>query len=429
MKLAGHVACGVAGIAAVVSVASADVPDAPPASAAPAAAPPSAPGATPSPAPVPPPEPGWFKLPAGATELRISGYAKLDAIYDLRAPQGYINDVPEIPLAGTAEATRRGNASLHARESRLVIESRTHAGGAELKSLLDADFFTADGAETQVNSTRLRLRRYYGTYGRWLAGQNWSTFMDLDAIPDTEDYEGPSGQIFIRQAQLRWTLPLGARSQLAVAIENPAGDLQPVAGVANASPRNRWPDATSRFTTAGAWGHLSLSGLVRELRSDDGAGHVGAAWGYALGIAGSFAIGPDRVLYELNGGRGIGRYVLDLGGYGARWNGEDRVTPIPAWGGFAAYQHQWARALRSTIVYSETRVYGEAATDAALSVMTVPPANRRTQSLHANLFWDVADQLEVGIEYSRGRRETVNGNSGVSERIQLGIRFYLAPRH
>jgi hypothetical protein len=170
---------------------------------------------------------------------------------------------------------------------------------------------------------------------------------------------------------------------------------------------------------------VSLSGLVRELRTDDGAGHAAAALGYALGVAGSFSIGADRALYELNGGRGIGRYVIDLGGYGARWSGEDRVAPIPAWGGFAAYQHQWIRALRSTIVYSETRVYG----DAARSSMTVPPANRRTQSLHVNLFWDVEDQLEIGIEYSRGRREAADGDSGVAERIQLGIRFYLSPRH
>ena len=138
-----------------------------------------------------------------------------------------------------------------------------------------------------------------------------------------------------------------------------------------------------------------------------------------------FAIGPDRVLYELNGGRGIGRYVIDLGGYGARWNGAGRVTPIPAWGGFAAYRHRWARALRSTLVYSEARVHG----DAARASMTTPPANRRTQSLHVNLFWDVEDQLEVGIEYSRGRREAVDGNSGVAERIQLGIRLYISPRH
>jgi hypothetical protein len=214
-------------------------------------------------------------------------------------------------------------------------------------------------------------------------------------------------------------------SQLVVAIENPAGDFREAAAVASAVPRSRWPDLTGRFTLSGGWGHVSVSGLVRELRSDDGVGHADAAIGYAAGLAGSLRIAGDRVLYELNGGRGIGRYVLDLAGYGARWNGIDRVTTIPAWGGFAAYRRRWTHAAHSTIVYSETRVYGEPALPASTSA---PAANRRTRSLHLNLFWDVSAQAEVGLEYSRARRETVDGATGVADRIQLGIRFYLVPR-
>jgi DcaP outer membrane protein len=370
-------------------------------------------------------EPGWFPLPAGATELRLSGYAKLDAIYDLGAAQGYYIDVPNIPLAGTAEAARRGAASLHARESRLVLESRTRSGATELATFLEADFLTADGGETQTNSTRLRLRRYYGRYGALLAGQTWSAFMDLDAIPDTVDHEGPSGQIFIRQPQLRVTLPLASRAQLVVALENPSADFREVSGIATASPRHRAPDLTGRFTIAGSWGHLSLSGLVRELHTDDGAGNAAAALGYAAGIAGSIALGDDRVLYELNGGRGLGRYVLDLAGHGARWNGADQVTPIAAWGGFAAYKRQWTRTLRSTVVYSEARIHDDDAPAPLGMSMGILATNRRTQSLHVNMFWDLTDQVEIGVEYSR---ETVEHASGVAERLQLGIRFYLAPR-
>jgi hypothetical protein len=378
---------------------------------------------------VPAPAPGWIQLPVRATELRISGYAKLDANYDLRAAQGYYMDVPHIPLRGTAAARLRGTTTLHVRESRLVVQTRTRTAAAEVGSFLEADFLTDEGSETQTNSTHLRLRRYYGTYGSLLAGQTWSAFMDLDAIPDTVDHEGPSGQIFIRQPQLRWTVPIGARGALVLALENPSSDLEDVPGGSSASPQHRWPDLTSRLTIAGGWGHVSLSGLARELRSDDGAGHAGAALGYGVGVAGSFVFADDRLSYELNGGRGIGRYVLDLAGYGARWDGEGQVTPIPAWGGFGAYQHHWARAVRSTIVYSETRVYDGPTADPAVVPSLVPPANRRTQSLHLNLFWDVADQIEVGIEYSRGRRETTDGGSGVAERLQLGIRFYLVPRH
>ncbi len=376
---------------------------------------------------VPPGERGWIGLPYLSTELRFGGYAKLDAIYDIGPAQGYYNYVPGIPLEDTAAAERQGQTKLHARESRIVMETRTPEalGSLSASTLLEADFLTDDGSETQTNSTRLRLRRYYGVLGRMLAGQHWSNFMDLDAIPETVDDAGPSGQIFIRQPQLRYSHPLGSDSQCAVSAENGSSDLVVTDEAEPAPPLQRLPDFIGRCATAWAWGHISSSALVREFRIDDGGDRSSASFGYGFGLSGSIRIRRDRLLYEFNGGHGIGRYIIDLAGYGARVNGEGDVEPLLEAGGFLAYEHWWSDAIRSTLLVSRTRLFS--CTSSAASCGGPSGLNRMTQSIHANVYWDVTSTVEVGLEYSRGSRETLGGASGHSDRLQLGITFYLRP--
>lgn len=374
---------------------------------------------------VPPAERGWIGLPHLPTELRFGGYGKLDVIYDIGAAGGYYNYVPGIPLEGTAAAERQGQTRMHARESRIVMETRTPGalGTTTASTVLEADFLTEDGSETQTNSTRLRLRRYYGVLGRLLAGQHWSNFMDLDAIPESVDDAGPSGQIFIRQPQLRYSHPLGADSLCAVSVENGSNDIVTTEEPDPPAPLQRLPDFIGRCTTAWDWGHISSSALLREFRIDDGAARSDSSFGYGLGLAGSLRLRKDRILFQLNGGHGIGRYIIDLAGYGARLGSDQELQPLLVAGGFLAYEHWWTDAIRSTVLVSRTRLFS--CTSGAVSCGGPSGLNRMTESLHANVYWDVTSTVEIGLEYSRGRRETLGGASGHTDRLQLGITFYL----
>ena len=375
---------------------------------------------------VPPGERGWIRLPYLPTDLRFGGYAKLDVLHDIGPAQGLYNYVPGIPLDDTAPAERRGQTKLHARESRIVMETRTPEafGSVTAATLLEADFLTDEGSETQTNSARLRLRRYFGVLGRVLAGQHWSNFMDLEVIPETVDDAGPSGQIFIRQPQLRYTHPLGDGSECAVSVENGSADIV-VADESDPSPLQRLPDFIGRCMTSWAWGHISSSALLREFRIDDGGSRSSASFGYGFGLSGSLRLRRDRILYELNGGHGIGRYIIDLAGYGARLDGEGGVEPLLEAGGFVAYEHWWSHAVRSTVLVSRTKLFS--CTSGAVSCGGPSGLNRMTQSIHANVYWDVTSTVEIGLEYSRGSRETLGGDSGHSDRVQLGITFYLRP--
>jgi hypothetical protein len=358
-----------------------------------------------------------FKLPGVNTIVRFGGFAKLDVIYDFDSPQGDLIFVPGVPLEGSDEANRRGQMLLHARESRFALETRTASPHGEVKTYLEMDFFLTEGGELVSNSYRPRLRHLYGSVGPLLAGQTWSTFMDLPSLPENEDHEGPSGQNLLRQGLVRYTLELGSSNVLAFAIENPQSEFVERDG-STQNALDRWPDLVARWTTSHGWGHLSLRGVVREIRRNDGTGNVDAAAGYGFGIAGAFKpFGKDLIIYQFAGGNGIGRYILDVAGQAASFDDEN-LDLQASWGGFAGYQHWWTDTIRSTAVYSRTRIRN--------NTSVVPGnTNKETQSLHVNVFWNLTRQAEFGLEYIYGRRDTEDGSTGDFNRLQAGFRFSL----
>ena len=69
-------------------------------------------------------------------------------------------------------------------------------------------------------SSRLRhafVKWDYSENSSIMAGQSWSTFFNVGALPDVLDFVGPAGTIFVRQPQVRWTM-----GGLQLAVENPA---------------------------------------------------------------------------------------------------------------------------------------------------------------------------------------------------------------
>ena len=140
---------------------------------------------------------------AGGTTYTINGYVQLDAIQDMRGDQGRTVDMTSLPLRGSAAAKRKNTTTFSVRNSRLNFQTATPVEDATVKTRIEFDFFTSEGSETFSNSARPRLRHAYGQVGNWLAGQTWSTFMDVNSLPETLEFTGPSGQVFIRQPMLR----------------------------------------------------------------------------------------------------------------------------------------------------------------------------------------------------------------------------------
>lgn len=361
--------------------------------------------------------PGSFKLPGSDTSVKLSGYAQLDAIYDIKGDQGRGISLADVPLNGSAGAKRKGTTTFSARTSRVNFETQTNTSGGPLKTRIEFDFFTSEGTETYTNGARPRLRHAYGSYGGWLAGQTWSNFMDVDSIPDTLEFIGPTGQVFIRQPQIRYTMATGQNSTLAVAIENPQSDSRDAGG--DVTPLDRGPDITGRWTLTGNWGHFSVRGLLRDLRVDDGSGDNKAnRFGWGIGVAGSIKLGAsDTILYQLSGGEGIGRYIQDANSAAAYDAATATLRAQKSIGGFIGLQHFWADAIRSNLVYGQTHNDNDA------GFGPIAGLNQSTRQVHANLMWSPIKQMDVGVEYIWGERKTEDGQKGDLNRIQTSLKY------
>lgn len=376
--------------------------------------------------------PGSFKLPGSNTSVTIGGYAKLDAIAS--SPSAGTNAQgdqflfpSQIPVGPTAGDTERRQITLHARQSRFFFRTSTPSKFGDVTTLVEGDFFGADGNESVSNSHALRLRHAYGTIGNLSAGQYWTNFLNEGAYPETLDFGGPVGEIFVRQAQVRWTQPF-ANGDWSVSAENPES-LFTLPGVAAPlrADDDRYPDFTARLRFNALGGKYSVQALVRNLRGDfSGAAAAGTAparaatndskWGGVIGIAGVVpTFGKDDFRFNLNFGDVLGRYqelgFLPDGHIDTAGN----IQTARATSGYAAYRHFWTPGLRSSFVLSAVR---------ARNPDGVPDlTNKNSDSAHLNLIWSPANNVNLGAEFIYARREVENGLSGNLKRVQLSAQY------
>ena len=284
--------------------------------------------------------PGAFSIPGTNAALRISGLVRVNWVssYDALLVDDRFQ-TSAIPVAGSPEASRGGRVNIIATPSRFNFDLRTPTGVGYMRAFIEGDF-AGDGST-------LRLRHAYGQWRRLLFGQTWSTFSDPEAEPDGIDFEGLNAIVLFRQPQIRWTSALGERFRLAFALEDPRPDLTGATGV------NQVPDFVTRVRwEPGRGGHIQLSGVLRQLRGEplDRVNEIVAAGGYGINVSGRLPVRfwseRDQLLFQHNSGRGLGRYISDLGSFGGQDGVYDptaqTLRPLDVFSGYVGYEHWWS---------------------------------------------------------------------------------------
>ena len=369
---------------------------------------------------------GSFKLPGSNTSVTLGGYVKLDAVYT--NPSAGVGSTADLflqpnaiavgPVAGENE---HNQVKFGARESRMFAKTSTPTSWGDLVTYIEGDFYGADGNESVSNSNGLRLRHAYGSLGHFLGGQTWTNFMYVPSLPETLDFGGPVGQIFDRQAQVRWTQSFDgsgsvAGGQWSVALENPESVVTVPGGANFRADDDRLPDITGQVLFNTSRGRIAVSGLLRQIRADSKSpAVVDQTWGGAFSVAGVIpTIGKDDVRFALSAGNAIGRYSNGFfpdGVVGA--DGQIRLAKQWAW--YAAYRHFWQDQLRSNVVLSGASESNPP--DAPASI------NRSTQSAHVNLIWNPVSNTDLGIEYIYANRQTEDGLKGHLNRLQASAKY------
>ena len=366
--------------------------------------------------------PGWFRVPGSNTSVRLGGYVKLDAIFsDRSAGVGSTGDLEyeagSVPVGPAAGANERNQTKLHARQSRLFVQTSTPSSWGDVATSLEFDLFGASGNESVSNSHGLRLRHAFGTLGHLLAGQTWTTASDPATYPETVDFGGPAGVVFARQAQVRWTEPFSG-GQWSIALENPETVLALPSGEMFRADDDRSPDLAGNVQFAMGRAKYSIAALARQLRVDSASAPASRdqRWGGAIGVNGLVPIGnADDVRFSAYYGNAIGRYAIGFFP-DAVLDANSRLVLPRQWLAMAALRHFWTAGLRSTLALSALQS-GNPGGAAAGSV------NRSAASAHLNLIWSPTPQTNLGLEVLHASRTVQDGQSGRLNRLQASAQF------
>jgi len=362
--------------------------------------------------------PGAILLPGPwRTSLRIGGFVHVAAIYDTDAERIGAAFLPS--LLGVRRSDEDGSFSIDPTLSRLFLDARAPTDWGNIRGYVEWNLNDNNDGDLTV-----KWRHAYGSletkYGTALVGQTWSTFMDLRALPEGLTEPTLSGFIFQRQGMIRWTQPIGSSFFVHVAAEDPTSDDvyadDPDPNLFN----TKYPDAVLGFEfVREGRGHLRLNSLFRSLEINLPAGGDKSELAWGLALSGSLhLLEQDRLAFSAVYGEGLGRYLLGLqSSSGASINAAgNNVFLNENWGVALNYQHFWTDGLRSNVMG------GYAKADRSSS----DPADSFESSAYAaaNLMWSPLPYLTLGLEYSYGRRENLDGSDLDNHRFAVGFQIF-----
>jgi outer membrane DcaP-like protein len=365
--------------------------------------------------------------------LEIYGFLQGDAIFDFNQnnPDWYDTTRPSKLPKVANEFGQDGHFYLSARQSRFGVKGALPTANGTVTGQFEFDMA---GVGRDAGLTTIRLRHAWGQWGKIGAGQTNSQFMDADVFPNTVEYWGPNGMLFLRNPQVFYEIYRDGESNARIAIENPgaSGDGGLVADrveIQNVKPRFPSPDFTGHYRLGGRkWGYVQFGGALRYLGYDDLLpndqfdlnGHV---WGWGIAVSSNVKVGPgDTLRVQLIQGAGIENYFNDAPiDVAVKTNPGSSVTPVvgEALGDFGLslyFDHSWNDHLTSAVGYSRV--------DISNSNGQAPNAYKTGQYFSGNLLVTPAKNALMGGEFLWAHRENFSDGFSVSDvRLQFVFKY------
>ena len=296
------------------------------------------------------------------------------------------------------------------RQTRFGVKTTTPTALGDLKTTFEFELF---GVGVDEGQTTFRLRHAWGELGKFGAGQTWSVFMDPDVFPNSLEYWGPTGMVFFRNVQVRYTPISTDKQTLMLALERPgaSGDQGTLAGrveLSGISGRNPAPDVTGAYMLNRKWGYVRVAGALRRIAWDDTLNDAFQLSGHATGWGLNFSSNlkptkSDVVRIQVVYGEGIQNYMNDSPvDVGVQSNPGNAVTPvvgkaIPILGTLVFLDHTWNSKWTSSVGFSHQ--------DNDNTDLQSANAFHRGYYALGNLLFTPAENVMMGGEFQWGRRE------------------------
>lgn len=381
--------------------------------------------------------------PPAVAELKVgvSGYVKLDIQYGDKITGEKPSPGPSSTPLDTDVVKDNEQTIIDARQSRLRATFSDEVAGVRLSGLIETDFYTTDkgpagGTESSpglatANSARLRLRHAFARGDHpsgffLLAGQYWSLFMnETIAQPQLVDFNGPAGQIFARQPQLR----VGYKNPLARGM----GDLVFEVDVEKHFTSNLGDpgvdesrgegQTTPLFAGKISWLHprfgIEVAGAIADstVILAGGGDASETAWGVQAS-AQAKVIDPLTVFGQFHVQEGLGRLLNGDFGDAVILTGTTDLQSIETIGWYAG------ASFKVTPDTTLNGVFGWHEADAIPAAGFTGSSLETHQSIHVNVIHKFWQRWQAGIEFRRFDVEAFNGTSGDVNFVHGALWFF-----
>ncbi|MCL7979663.1 MAG: DcaP family trimeric outer membrane transporter [marine benthic group bacterium] len=351
-----------------------------------------------------------FETPDQKGQLRLRASIRLNGAWDFNGLQNTdVFDTYQIPVGDVA--TEQARFFLQATQSRIGFELSSVTSGGVVFGRIEADF--------RGQGDAFRLRHAYGEFWRVLAGQTWSNFSDVEAIPVTVDFEGPPSSNNVRTPQIRYTQTASDSTSWSVALEAPKADVTDPEEVD--AEFQGFGDVTARARLVSDWGHLQISGVFRSLAANDTTGNTDFLPGLGIMLSGSSQVAEnDKFRFQAIGGIAISRFVGSLGGKGLDllFNPDTgKFEQVTSYGGFVTWTHKnlFDRPVETNLTGGILGVANKS--------FQPDDSYRSSQYMSANIFWRFTEGGRAGVEWSWGLRQNKDGQSGQATRLSFAAYF------
>lgn len=350
----------------------------------------------------------------GKWGLGIGGYLQTKIEYDFDKAVDNVDFLPSaIQRGGSPSSQYRMDMTNSTLFLKLVGTSR-----------IIGDFEVFTSANWRGSGLGLQLQNAYMSTKYLKIGYSVGSFMDLAAIPVTIDYGGPCGMTFYRATQVMFRYAFDFGLSMGISLEAP--DVRATENESFTVGAQRVPNIPI-FVQYNLFNnplnHIRVGAIMRDISYTNkvtNSDNDKVGWGTQASMLAT--IGRVQLRGQFTIGEGIGSLINNISNVGVD------VVPDPTSPGnammlrsetwYVGAQYNFSKRFFASATFSQTVLHSRKGYADAN-----PEAYRKGQYLAANFFYNVTDNMQLGIEYLHGWRMDFNDKTYNANRINLSARY------
>jgi len=339
------------------------------------------------------------------TTIILGGRLQVNAEYTTPSGSFFAGKIP------LANANNEDDFTLHAKDSRLWVKTRTPEKYGPILTLIEVDF-------RGENEYELRLRHAYIEYAGFGFGKTNSAFNSIVAL-DTITYA--IDDTFVRQVVARYTYNV-ENTFYDISFEEPDTTLfvSESSKSATSIDGNLAPDLVLRVRYYSDSAEVGLAYLSRLIKKEADSSSKDAQYAWGINLSGGVdTFGLDDIRFNAHYGVGSGRYIgYNAFGAGVINQTTNEIDLTTVYGGHLGYRHWWNNSFRSTlgVSYLASNTKQEDKDDFGFLTEV-------SQGFVVNLFWTPRKNISIGVEFARAKREVYNSQNGMMSDSNLMFRY------